>query len=321
MAFPAILAPILLTGLAFLSKSKYNAKLLEYFRTQKYTNSTLELYGINQYTASESTATKEIMKLKLIHSPRVFKSVLFSFWLLIVMLSVMLEKIICQGWITGEKCAFEKIGIPFLSAGFMLVPFLGEIVIIYMHFKEQHRIQKPWMRKFPALMFALATTPCIISGLIEIVYHKFWYDETEKIKIFPLDEGEHSSIKDDLSLDEILENETSKNFFQAFLVETLCVENLIFIQHLKQFKASNEFQTENFAKKIYHYFIQEGSIAQVNISGKTRNKIKEKFNNQNISLEVFKEAEDEVIFLLTYHSLSKFKSSPYYAQVVDQVFT
>eukprot|EP00924_Labyrinthula_sp_SR-Ha-C_P000588 snap_masked-scaffold_27-processed-gene-3.11-mRNA-1 protein AED:1.00 eAED:1.00 QI:0/-1/0/0/-1/1/1/0/346 len=343
MAFPAIVAPIFLTGIALVAKIKYNEKLVEYFRSQGYTNSTLQLYGTNQYTATESTATKEIMKLKLLHSPRVFKALIFSLWLLFVLLSVMLEKIICQGWITGEKCALEKIGIPILSAAFMLLPSLGEIVIIYKKIKNDKSIDKPWLKHFDSLIFALGTTPGIIAGLIEIIYHQLWYKENEEIKLFPylltniafisnfyvlfifyllkiyqLRRNGDKAVKHDLSLDDILENEISRDFFQAFLVESLCVENLIFILHLRIFKSANEFVTENLAKKIYNYFIKEGSIAQVNISGKTRKIIKENIYYQNISSDIFEEAEEEVISLLTYDSLPKFKSSSYYPRIVNR---
>eukprot|EP00924_Labyrinthula_sp_SR-Ha-C_P000586 snap_masked-scaffold_27-processed-gene-3.10-mRNA-1 protein AED:1.00 eAED:1.00 QI:0/0/0/0/1/1/2/0/451 len=341
MTFPASVGPIFLSGI-----SRYNKKLLEYFRAQNNTHSTLGHYGSTNYIPSEYSATKAMKKLKLIHSPKVFKSLLLCFFLLIGLLSVMLEKIICQGWITGEKCAFEHIGIPILSAAFMLLPLLGEIEILCKKFKENKSVDKPWMKNFDYLALALGTTPCVISGLIEIIYHQSFYNETEEVELFPYfltniaflthyfvlfghytvrmyqsDNINNSSVKDDLNLNDILENEISRNFFQAFLVESLCVENLIFILHLRKFKSASEFETENLAKKIYNYFIKEGSIAQVNISGKTRNKIKEKFNNQNISLEVFKEAEDEIIYLLTYDSLSKFKSSPYYPQVVNRFLT
>eukprot|EP00924_Labyrinthula_sp_SR-Ha-C_P005877 snap_masked-scaffold_14-processed-gene-7.43-mRNA-1 protein AED:1.00 eAED:1.00 QI:0/0/0/0/1/1/2/0/343 len=340
MSFPALLAPIFLI---LISKSKYNAKVLEYFRTQKYTNSTLGLYEHNQYTSEESAATREIIKLKIIHSPKIFLSLLVCFWIFLALVSILLDKIICKGWITDEKCAFEEIGIPILSAAFMLIPFLGSIQIIYTHCIEHNHVQKPWMRKYALLALALATTPCILAGLIEIAYHRFWYNEESEIKIFPylltniafllhfyvlfgsylvqiyrLEDKKNSSSSNDLSLEDILENEISRSFFQAFLVETLCVENLIFIQHLKQFKASNELQKENFAKKIYRYFIREGSIAQINISSKARKTITENINNQSISFDVFEEAEEEIMFLLTYDSLRKFRVSPYYAQVVNR---
>eukprot|EP00924_Labyrinthula_sp_SR-Ha-C_P005879 snap_masked-scaffold_14-processed-gene-7.46-mRNA-1 protein AED:1.00 eAED:1.00 QI:0/0/0/0/1/1/3/0/287 len=287
MSFPAIVAPIFLTGLVLIAKSNYNAKLLEYFREQKHTYSTLKLYESNQYTETEYTTKKEIVFI----------------WLVIALISFILEKIICQGWITGQECALEKIGIPILCAGFMFIPVLGEVVIIYTHCKEQNHVEKPWMRKFPLLAFTLGTTPCVISGTVEIVYE---YEYSNK-----------ASFEDDLTLNDILNHQIGKNFFQAFLVGTACVENLIFIQHLNQLQSINEFQRLNFTKKIFNDFIREGSIAQINISGKTRIKITEKLNSENITFDIFDDAKEEVLFLLTYDSLRKFKLSAYYPQLVN----
>eukprot|EP00924_Labyrinthula_sp_SR-Ha-C_P014077 maker-scaffold_56-snap-gene-1.81-mRNA-1 protein AED:0.04 eAED:0.04 QI:0/0.5/0.33/1/0/0/3/70/524 len=126
-----------------------------------------------------------------------------------------------------------------------------------------------------------------------------------------------------LTLTEILEDEMGYTYFKQFLVDMFCVENIYFYQVVRQYKAHRGSLSSQ-AKNIYKKFIKEGSPYQVNISYQAWKPIQDVINDHNAAGatdKLFDEAYKEVMDILRNTCLPRFKTTPLYAQVLDNNFT
>eukprot|EP00924_Labyrinthula_sp_SR-Ha-C_P009278 snap_masked-scaffold_2-processed-gene-18.34-mRNA-1 protein AED:1.00 eAED:1.00 QI:0/0/0/0/1/1/2/0/342 len=341
MCFHMIPAPTVAYTSSLISRSRYNTKLTEYFNQHESFLSPLTLAGEHAFSLeSESFGSKELKRLKFLSSDKFYSFFVLGTWSFFGLVTLILEGVVCKGWIKGNKCAFEEIGVLALQSTVLVGTVFAGIQVLAAKFKYNSLLEAKFIPKQWNIAFFGIT-----AGAVQVLYDLFWYDPAEEIYIFPFvfsdiafmgmllglfyplfvipckTKSLNSSLDTDgLTLQDILQNKASRTFFQAFLVENLCVENLLFIQYLYRFKEVTPSHAESFAQHVFKKFIAEGSIGQINISAKARNQAKTRIELNNAFPEMFKEAEEQVILLLTYDSLPKFKASNYYSQLVHHYF-
>eukprot|EP00924_Labyrinthula_sp_SR-Ha-C_P000587 snap_masked-scaffold_27-processed-gene-3.14-mRNA-1 protein AED:1.00 eAED:1.00 QI:0/-1/0/0/-1/1/1/0/443 len=343
MCYHLLPVPALSTLFSLICRSKYNAKLIEYFSDEKLSLSPLAI-SQGQYamtTETNSTSSKELQRLKYLSSNSFyFFSVIFH-WCLWGVIIFILERVICKGWITGNKCALDEFGLVALETVVLIICLFSAVAVIRKTLKYENNLELKSLPKNSTMALTFGIIPGIILPGMQILYYTHWYETSDEINLFPfiLDDIAFISLffslfypvyflpfktksldscldSDGLTLQDILNNDSSKAIFQAFLVETFCVENLLFIRYLKNFKQGKSKETYRLAHLIFKKFVAEGSLVQINISARLRKQVAERIYSNNIYPEMFQEVEQEVVSLLTYDSLPKFKSSNYYSQVV-----
>eukprot|EP00924_Labyrinthula_sp_SR-Ha-C_P005895 maker-scaffold_14-snap-gene-8.34-mRNA-1 protein AED:0.00 eAED:0.00 QI:59/1/1/1/0/0/2/46/344 len=244
MSFNFVPMPAVAAAFSLIAKSKYNTKLIEHFDAKKYLNPSSENTSpLGSFRMEEETdQSNELKMLKFLSSPRCYNRILFLIWFSILLLTLLLERIICQGWFTGEKCDFEDIGLLLLNTVFLVFPVTAAIPVACSQKVYNNYVEQRWM----------------------------------------------------------------KNYFNIGIV----------IELVEEFKQARGVRRKRIAKKILLGFIEDKSLGEINIDFEAKQKIFERFKKADYSSEMFYEAETEIISLLTFDSLPKFKASPYYVQAV-----
>eukprot|EP00924_Labyrinthula_sp_SR-Ha-C_P001486 snap_masked-scaffold_55-processed-gene-1.20-mRNA-1 protein AED:1.00 eAED:1.00 QI:0/0/0/0/1/1/2/0/452 len=326
-----------------IARSKYNTKLIEHFKSQDFFISPLTVSKEQHPLTwdSQSTSSRELQKLKYLSSEKFYCLFAFIFWSIKGLIIFIFDLIVCKGWLTGNKCAFEEMGILVLQTSLLIFSILAGLRIFSALLKHNNYLEVKSMPNHWKIALSLGILPGILFPALQIVYDIFLYEPSDEIYPFPFiladinffclffcmfypifllpfkNKSLNSRlVSDGLTLQDILNNPSSSALFQAFLVETLCVENLLFIQHVERFQNLGSSQTATFAQIIFMKFVAEGSVGQINLPSRVRNQIKERIEFNNIFKEMFDEAEHEVILLLTYDSLPKFRASEYYSQII-----
>ena len=109
----------------------------------------------------------------------------------------------------------------------------------------------------------------------------------------------------------ILDDPTAMQLFSAHCVSEFCVESVKFYQQVRTFRsvynAATPEQRARLAGEIYTYFVQPGSVWEVNISSDHRREIDHIFDGvenpiavdpNRIHIEMFDRARDEIVDLL-----------------------
>ncbi|KAJ6226121.1 regulator of g protein signaling [Anaeramoeba flamelloides] len=105
-------------------------------------------------------------------------------------------------------------------------------------------------------------------------------------------------------------------FFMNFLKSQYNEENLLFYNQVsifKQLKKSEELNEK--AEEIFNNFIKSGAKMQININGNTRGGIKTRIESNNISSDLFNEAQNQIYLLMLNDPYTRFLDSPYYEEL------
>lgn len=117
-------------------------------------------------------------------------------------------------------------------------------------------------------------------------------DEKEEIQMIEKRDSGVSS-----SLEELLYLPNEVKLFKSFAEKEHAVENLDFIEKIREFKTEKDIsKAEEMKKNIYNTYLSEDPSIPLNITEKTLKKIQTAYKNQNTLL--FNEAENEIMILL-----------------------
>ncbi|KAJ3445407.1 double hit isoform b [Anaeramoeba flamelloides] len=105
-------------------------------------------------------------------------------------------------------------------------------------------------------------------------------------------------------------------FFMNFLKSQYNEENLLFYNEVINFKQleNNEELTEK-AEEIFNNFIKTDSKMQININGMTRGNIQTRMESNNISSDLFNEAQNQIYLLMLNDPYTRFLDSSYYEEL------
>eukprot|EP00924_Labyrinthula_sp_SR-Ha-C_P009315 snap_masked-scaffold_2-processed-gene-19.17-mRNA-1 protein AED:1.00 eAED:1.00 QI:0/0/0/0/1/1/2/0/423 len=322
------------------AKSRFNTAISKHFSSRN--SDAAEFFSgdlLSKVDAETPEERKKLEYLKLISSDFFHSFVTLLMMFIMIFMTFLFEGIICKGWITGKPCALETIGFTLLNLSLLVFASVGTFSILALRLKFYNFSQNEQTKNYWRVGMAFGPTPCLVAALIEFIYHNQYYTETDEIFIFPYfmtnfafismfstlfllnfispfssRKGRRSRTCD-VSLKDILGSDLSTKYFRDFLVDILCVENLIFIQYVRRFKLIEDAEEMvKFANFILENFVRVGSVGQVNISGVARSQINERFENNEVSSDMFKEAEFQIMELLTFDSLPKFLDSETYVQ-------
>ncbi|KAJ6234507.1 electron carrier/ protein disulfide oxidoreductase [Anaeramoeba flamelloides] len=123
------------------------------------------------------------------------------------------------------------------------------------------------------------------------------------------------------SIESLLRIPKAFEYFLEFLYDSMNLENLLFFQDVKMFKIGcrTEKQIKKFAKKLIRKYIKPNSVFQININHKIRETILKKYNNKNINLHIFDEAQSTILGLLKFGQWNLFKQSDLYYELVTKM--
>jgi len=91
-----------------------------------------------------------------------------------------------------------------------------------------------------------------------------------------------------------MRNEKLSKELEAFAAKSFCVENILFYRAYLVYKEKPESHLKNEAKNIVSKFIQLGSPCEINIDESVRELILERFNIDQITIDLFNDAEIEI---------------------------
>eukprot|EP00924_Labyrinthula_sp_SR-Ha-C_P009401 snap_masked-scaffold_2-processed-gene-22.22-mRNA-1 protein AED:1.00 eAED:1.00 QI:0/0/0/0/1/1/2/0/429 len=327
----AIPFPTIAQLFQIIKKSQLNELFMQFYEADQYFSNKLSA-NLNSTSigASSEKILKKLQRLKFLSSEKVFYMSLFVEFFLILTATIFMQQVICGSLFTGKSCQLEQIGFRILFPYYLFFSIQGFILTFlvtkrYTKYLIVHKLQGFWQKlqiyvcvtnflhteeDFDLLY--LFTIPLDLSILSCYILQSFYllYINRNGSK------GNNLSQSDGISLEDILRNKTAKNLFRTFLIESLCSENLAFIEHVELFKVKYDGMKFKEAQFIVYNFIAPRSLAEINISHKTRKNIMKKFRNDNIQRDLFDIAEAEVLQLLSFDSLSKFKNSEYYLHAV-----
>ncbi|KAJ3442888.1 electron carrier/ protein disulfide oxidoreductase [Anaeramoeba flamelloides] len=123
------------------------------------------------------------------------------------------------------------------------------------------------------------------------------------------------------SIESLLRIPKAFEYFLEFLYDSMNLENLLFFQDVKMFKIKcrTEKQIKKIAKKLIRKYIKPNSMFQININHKIRESILKKYNNKNINLHIFDEAQSTILGLLKFGQWNLFKQSDLYYELVTKM--
>lgn len=119
-----------------------------------------------------------------------------------------------------------------------------------------------------------------------------------------------------VTLDQVMKDKTKRSIFKTFMTSEHCVENLIFIEHVEQYKAESKRDARaKLAEKIVATFFMDDSFMEINVDGETRNSILQQFKSTGPSEDLFDPLVKVLHATVLMDSFSRFKQSPLFAKV------
>jgi hypothetical protein len=101
-----------------------------------------------------------------------------------------------------------------------------------------------------------------------------------------------------LKLNQILTDEKIKDLFTKHCKKEENIENLLFLEKLEKFKIleEKEEKEKESVKEIINDFLTQDSKNELNINVELKNEIIQKYENNDINKDIFKNLEKEIIF-------------------------
>jgi len=121
----------------------------------------------------------------------------------------------------------------------------------------------------------------------------------------------------DLTVKNILENETLFAAFKDTTIEYWCVETLLFVVAVDHYKKITEGEREKEAKKIYNVFLQEESQLFVNVNDAESKKIQGEIQAARFTRDLFDGCYKDVMGQLE-GILLRWKTTEQYKEVLSQ---
>eukprot|EP00924_Labyrinthula_sp_SR-Ha-C_P011085 snap_masked-scaffold_51-processed-gene-0.22-mRNA-1 protein AED:1.00 eAED:1.00 QI:0/0/0/0/1/1/2/0/447 len=291
-------------------------------------------------TQSDESQLKTLRRLRYLGSYKFMQLLMGCTWLILIFSAFLLWLVICKGVFTGKECDLAGSGFIYLYTYGLLVGLSLGILVTYVHFRHSNIMLSKYNEGNSFQILVIGGVPVTLALFINFLNVVSFDTYTkEKISFGPnilLDVGYfllyfscgmlfvlktfdgkkqgQITTDDGVRLKEILKNPVARVFFQEFLIETYCSENLSFINHVSMFKKLKGKALNKRANFIIHGFIESGSYAEINISSLVRQTILEKYSQGLINSTMFEDAEEEIIDLLTFDSLPKFKMTDGYSQ-------
>jgi len=127
---------------------------------------------------------------------------------------------------------------------------------------------------------------------------------------------ELSRSNDYSNIDRILESPKAKEYFKNFCVTEFSVENILFLEAIDNFK---KYETDDYrlvySEYIFHYFVMENAIYELNVYGQIRQDIINRIRNKECAVDMFDDVVKIVKKQIETDSFVRFKRSKLYKQL------
>ncbi len=122
-----------------------------------------------------------------------------------------------------------------------------------------------------------------------------------------------------IPMEQTISNPAYRRYFVFFCKTEHSAENILFWIQVEQFKKEEGF-LEDAAWKIYSTFLEQNKAPmEVNVSKESVEQVLEKLQNKQLTNHIF-DSVQQLISLVMQDTYSRFKSSPFYKQLVKSIF-
>eukprot|EP00924_Labyrinthula_sp_SR-Ha-C_P004593 snap_masked-scaffold_1-processed-gene-5.11-mRNA-1 protein AED:1.00 eAED:1.00 QI:0/0/0/0/1/1/2/0/443 len=335
-------APSLAINIWLIFKSEYNQKLSEYFTEKSFLDRSsfmslsIPVTGSKESVDTDRTRHNHLNRLKWLSSTKFLKLLLLVLLMSLLFSAIFLWAVICKGFITGKECNLDVTGFKALYIIGVLGTVILAILVNYVMKTHKNYMQIKYDKNYWDNAVYFLAIPTILGFFINALnmftidtYDRdvisfgpnllldayYWFGMGLILKTFDGVKRSSVSKEDGISLDDILDNHGAKVIFQQFLIETYCSENLAFINHVAMFKKLKGRALVKRAKFLVRGFILPDSYGEINISSRSKTSIIEQYRNKQYTVNMFDDAEEEIIDVLVYDSLPKFKATENYVQM------
>ena len=120
------------------------------------------------------------------------------------------------------------------------------------------------------------------------------------------------------SFDHYMEHPQALQVFKEYLVTELALENLLFMQQIREYQSANDpKKAGNIIKEVQASFINANSEYEINITSGTRKRLLEKVKTGSIDKDLFDEAAKEVVQMLKSDVFPRFVKSSLYIKYAE----
>ena len=161
-------------------------------------------------------------------------------------------------------------------------------------------------------------TKCVLLSITKDNFEQFFQEDPTAYADFAIKLSRH-----DVPLLSVLVHDRGVQLFQKFVESEFSGENLKFWQEcvrmegLEEEKKGVDVKAE--ALKVYNTYVKEDADQCVNIPAKLRTEIDQSVAEGKFSLSMFKDAQNEVLKLMSSDSFNRFKDSDLFAQLLKAV--
>lgn len=141
--------------------------------------------------------------------------------------------------------------------------------------------------------------------------------EEEKEHLTHNQERRKSLVDEELLL-YVLEDETLRQSFQKYVIQSWCTENLIFYLRVQTYKNLSEPKLLEEAKNIWENHFESGAASEINVDSAIKEKIMETIQVGSVDHELFHAAEKMIFEMLRFSILPMWKTTAEYRQLLKK---
>lgn len=324
--FIMIIPFVVLAGLSEVLSFMTRASLYKTIAETQESKDLLNQLSENSYFNSSSNST---IRRKAFFASKRFNLFINAFATIIIFaVAVGITSSLCPEFGSRDVCIVADTTNLSITSSVVVPTFIGAIIVVYVQRKLRTYPDPFYILRevrngfiFGFIIAALATTLALLdpgnfADSNEIVFSYavfvdlafvwvFVYGVPYQIyKAFRFNHME--ALYSDISLSSVLEDKVGRKLFKAHLVSEFSLENLHFIDAVETFKKTAPESQKNKAALMKTLFFQEQTL---NIRYLTSKTILDKFKNDDITIDMFDDAYDEIWSLVDVDIFPRFQRS------------